>query len=186
MLDKLKKLNDFNFEFVGKNKFYYLVIVFFIASIVGWIYEVLFYLLFDGVLVNRGFLYGFYVPVYGMGALLIVILLKRFKKNLVIFFVLTMIVTGVLEYAIGALMFGLYHKTWWSYDGLFLNINGYVCLRSVVSFAVGGLLLIYVVEPLIAAFCYYIGKAKLAILAYSIIGIFIIDLVCTLMFRHPL
>ena len=89
MLDKLKELNDFNFEFVGKNKFYYLVIVFFIASIVGWIYEVLFYLLFDGVLVNRGFLYGFYVPVYGMGALLIVILLKRFKKNPVIFFVLT-------------------------------------------------------------------------------------------------
>ena len=44
MLDKLKELNDFNFEFVGKNKFYYLVIVFFIASIVGWIYEVLFYL----------------------------------------------------------------------------------------------------------------------------------------------
>lgn len=61
----------------NKDKIYNLICIFFVASIIGWIYEMIFYKVTENILENRGFLYGPYVPVYGFGAILIVLLLKK-------------------------------------------------------------------------------------------------------------
>ena len=138
----------------------------------------------SGTFVNRGFYYGPYLPVYGFGAVFISLLLNRFKKYPVVVFFLTILITGILEYFTGYIMFEIYHRTWWDYTGLFLNINGYVCFRSVITFAIGGLLLIYVVEPLIKEFMRSKSKKTINIICVSFIIIFIIDALLSFLIRN--
>ena len=156
------------------------------GSIVGYIYEIIYYLIIDKELVNRGFLYGPYLPVYGFGAVFMLWLIKRFKKDPLIVFLLGVLITGIVEYITGYLMFHIYHRTWWDYTGLFLNINGYVCLRSVLTFGIGGLILIYVVDPIISKLSKNLNSNKY--LVASSLGIFLIvlDLTFTLVYRNKL
>ena len=186
MIKTLNKLNSDDYKFDKKTKIGIYIFIFLIGAIIGFIYEEIFCLLFDHELVKRGFLYGPYLPVYGFGAVLMIMLLKRFKKNPLIVFLLAMLLTGILEYFTGYLLFQIYHKTWWDYTGLFLNIDGYVCLRSVLTFGIGGLLLIYIVDPLV---CKLAAKAKnyqFAILSFAIVCVFFVDFIFTMIFRNSL
>ena len=186
MLESLKRINEeeYKFDTIAKVGNYFFV--FLIGSFAGYIYEFLFYLLIDHKLVNSGFLYGPYIPVYGTGAVLMLFLLKRFKKHPVLVFLLAMIVTGVLEYVTGVFMYELYHRRWWDYTGLFLNINGYVCLRSVLTFGIGGLLLIYIVDPVVCSISTKFDSHKYLMTASCGIFIMVLDLALTLMFRNKL
>lgn len=169
-----------------QNNIFNIIEIFFVASIIGWIYEMIFYKVTENILENRGFLYGPYVPVYGFGAILIVLLLKRFKKNPLILFVGMALVTGILELIVGEFMVAVWHKRWWDYTGLFLNIDGQVCLRSVLSFAIGGLGLIYLIEPYINKFNEKINNKNKKTVCIAIIAIMIIDLMLCLAIRHPI
>lgn len=168
------------------NKTFYYTIIFFVGSFIGYLYEVIFYLLDDHKLVNRGFLYGPYLPVYGFGAILLIVTLRKFKKHPLSIFILAMLVTGITEYVAGFLVYKVYHEMWWDYTGLYLSINGYVCLRSVISFAIGALLLFYLVEPLIVKKLLPLTKGKKVTIFSILILVIMIDLVFTLIFRHPL
>lgn len=184
MVKKFEEFNMKNYKFDCKTIFCKYLWLFLIGSFVGYIYEIIFFLVDDHVLVNRGFLYGPYLPVYGFGAIILAFLLKRFKKNPLVVFLLAMLITGVLEYFTGCLLWNIYHKTWWDYTGLFLNIDGYVCLRSVLSFGIGGLLLIYLVEPFTCKFLAGSGKKKLCVISILLIIVIILDLVFTVIFRY--
>ena len=169
-----------------QNNIFNIIEIFFVASIIGWIYEMIFYKVTENILENRGFLYGPYVPVYGFGAILIVLLLKRFKKNPLILFVGMALVTGILELIVGEFMVAVWHKRWWDYTGLFLNIDGQVCLRSVLSFAVGGLGLIYLIEPYINKINERASIKSKKVLCIAIIITMAIDLILCLTIRHPI
>lgn len=159
--------------------------IFLAGCMVGWIYEEIFYYFEDGFFSKRGFLYGPYLPVYGFGALLMVLLLKRFRKNPVIFFLLSVLVTGVLEYVTGLAMWQIWHQRWWDYTGLFLNIEGFVCLRSVISFGLGGLLLIYLIEPALSRLVSKWPRRLINSFCTGVLTIMIIDTVCSFIFRNP-
>lgn len=186
-MEAIEEKNEIKEETVEKqNEIFNIIEIFFVASIIGWIYEMIFYKVTENILENRGFLYGPYVPVYGFGAILIVLLLKRFKKNPLILFLGMTLVTGVLELIVGEFMVAIWHKRWWDYTGLFLNIDGQVCLRSVLSFAIGGLGLIYLIEPYINKFNEKISNKSKKALCIAIIAIMIIDLILCLAIRHPI
>ena len=68
MIDSLKELNNEEYNFDLKTKLCIYLVTFLIGSFVGYIYEIIFYLVMDNELTNRGFLYGPYLPVYGVGA----------------------------------------------------------------------------------------------------------------------
>ena len=132
-----------------------LFIIFLIGSLFGNYYEMILNLvrhyLKDGSIfweVRRGLIYFPLSPVYGFGALFLVYFLKRYKKYPIIIFFLSILITGITEYITGYLMETIFNRTWWDYTGLFMNIEGYVCLRSVLNFAVLSILLIYLIEPL--------------------------------------
>ena len=186
--ERINKKQEIGDDTKNKNKInmiYNLVCIFFIASIIGWIYEMIFYKITENILENRGFLYGPYVPVYGFGAVLIVVLLKRFKSNPIRLFIGIIIVTGILEYIVGDFMLTVWHRRWWDYTGLFLNINGHVCLRSVLSFALGGIALIYFVEPWILRINNKLKTRTKSIIYISLIAIILVDLILCLTIRHP-
>ena len=185
-VDIMKKNKEVDDNYRGFNKVFYYAIIFVIACFIGWVYEVIYYLVDDKVWVNRGFLFGPYLPVYGFGAIIMLATLKRFKKNPVLVFLLAMLVTGIVEYIAGALVYQIYHEMWWDYTGLFLNINGYVCLRSVVSFAIGAMLLFYILDPIVCKKIMPINMENKKIILGTILCMIIADIILTLIFRHPL
>ena len=186
-MEAIEEKNEIKEETVKvQNNIFNIIEIFFVASIIWLIYDMIFYKVTENILENRGFLYGPYVPVYGFGAILIVLLLKRFKKNPLILFVGMALVTGILELIVGEFMVAVWHKRWWDYTGLFLNIDGQVCLRSVLSFAIGGLGLIYLIEPYINKFNERASSKSKKILCIAIIITMVIDLILCLTIRHPI
>ena len=170
----------------SKEKILYWVIIFFLGCFIGWIYEELFYLFIEHTLYNRGFLYGPYLPVYGWGSVAIILFLKKYKKNPIFVFIAIMFLTGILEYITGYIMWEIWNNRWWDYTGLFLNIDGYVCLRSVITFAIGGVMLIYIIEPAIIKLLSSANRKKvLSIICVIISIVFIIDNLLAFLIRHP-
>lgn len=165
------------------DKFIYWGLIFLLGAIIGWIYEEGFSILIEKTLENRGFMYGPYLPVYGFGAIFLVYFLKRYKKHPIIIFFLSILITGITEYITGYLMETIFNRTWWDYTGLFMNIDGYVCLRSVLNFAVLSILLIYLIEPLVNKLIKKYNKIT-TILTLSTFIIIIIDFIITLLFRY--
>ena len=159
------------------------IIVFFIGAFVGWIYEVIFYYFTDGKLINRGVLFGPWLPIYGTGAILIYFF-KFFKKNPIILFLSIMIITGILEYLVGYFFLKFFDMKLWDYDGLLFNIHGLVCLRSVITFAIGGMVLIYLVDPIIEKIIKKQSKV-LNIAVVVLVFLFIVDTILSLLFRTP-
>ena len=165
-------------------KILYLILIFMIGAVVGYIYEVIFYLIQDHQLINRGVLYGPYLPIYGAGAVFIYFL-KPLKKHPILLFISSMLITGILEYIIGLYCLKINNIRLWEYTGLFMNIQGLVCLRSVITFAIGGLILIYIVDPLLEKKVLKMKQnTKLAICSTFIL-IFITDIILSINFRTP-
>lgn len=157
-------------------------LVFFAGCVVGWIYEELFYFFVEGKLLNSGFFYGPYLPVYGFGSLFIYVTMKWFKKYPPIVFVGSMFVTGLLEYVTGWAMYEIWQKRWWDYRGLFLNIDGYVCLRSVLTFAFGGIGMVYFIEPFLRRFTINAKPRTRHLIAGILVLIMLTDVILTFLF----
>lgn len=124
-----------------------------IYSFFGWVYESILCSITSGSLVNRGFLNGPVCPVYGFGAL-VVILAFWWEPDIRVWnlFFSSMVLTCTLEYLTSWAMEKLFHARWWDYSQYRFNINGRVCLLGAVAFGAFSVLLIKVVHPRVSAF----------------------------------
>lgn len=127
-----------------------LVMLFFSFCVIGYVYEVIYFVIRDGVLVNRGTLHGPWLPIYGVGGVLTLLLLKRFAEKPVRVFFLSMLVCGVVEYFTAWALETFLHTKWWDYSGFFLNIQGRVCAEGLIVFGFACSLGIYVLSPALA------------------------------------
>ena len=123
------------------------VLLFFLYSVLGWVWESCYVSLKSRQWVNRGFLHGPWLPIYGSGAVVILLLTLPARGRPALIFLLGMVGATVLEYVTGAVMEKLFHMRYWDYSDKPLNVNGHICLP--VSIAWGGfsLLLIYLLHP---------------------------------------
>lgn len=127
--------------------FDYYVLLFFTAAFTGWLWEVLLYLATAHTFVNRGVYQGPYLPIYGIGCVLLILLFHRLRKHPVAVFVFSSILCTVLEYLSGVWLEWKWGTRWWDYSGHLCNVNGHICLTSSVGFGLGGMLLICVFQP---------------------------------------
>lgn len=130
-----------------------LILVMVVSGFCGFIYELLFYRIDLGYFVKRGSSYGPWIPIYAFGGLAYAILVYRFKEKPLLVFLLCVIVSGLLEYLTGWVLYNVFDTRLWDYNTEiwnFGNIGGFVCLRSVLVFGLAGLMLIYVVIPMLA------------------------------------
>lgn len=100
-----------------------------------------------GKIVERGFLKGPYCPIYGFGALLVLVATKRFTMAPFYVFILAVVITTSLEFFSGYALEHLFGQTWWDYSDHKYNLMGYVCLKNAISFGVLSLLIVYFVHP---------------------------------------
>ena len=123
------------------------ILFFFTFSFIGWVWEVILHLVMEGTLVNKGTLYGPYIHIYGIGSILILLVLDKFKQNKTILFFLSMLLCGTLEYIGSVYLEKVNHLKYWDYSNYILNINGRVCLYSLLLFGALGFLLTYYIAP---------------------------------------
>ncbi len=117
-----------------------------IYSIIGWVYESTICSISQRKLINRGFLNGPYCPIYGTGAVLVLLVLGRIQNPVLLFFA-GAVLTCSLEYLTSWLMEKLFHARWWDYSKRKFNIGGRVCLIGAVVFGAFSVVLILVLHP---------------------------------------
>lgn len=123
------------------------LLFFFFISFIGWLWEVALYLFLDGSFINRGFLMGPLLPVYGTGALLFSFCFSRFSRRPALLFVLCSLSGTLLEYLCSLFTEKLWGVRFWDYSSFPLQFQGRICLWCSLLFGVGGLLLFYVLLP---------------------------------------
>ena len=109
---------------------YYLsqwVLFFFIYSFIGWVWESCYVSVRKRRWVNRGFMHGPMLPLYGSGALVILIVTIPVRENLILVFLVGMAGATILEYFTGAAMERLFHVRYWDYSRQPGNLNGHIC-----------------------------------------------------------
>ena len=155
-------------------------LVFLIYSIAGWLMEVACVSIEKKKFVDRGFLIGPYCPIYGCGAVVITLFLERYMDDWLVLFFMSIITCGILEYATSYVMEKLFHARWWDYSNKKYNINGRVCLETLVPFGLLGLLIMYVTNPPILDNLEKVSGDILNIIAIVLSVIFAIDVIISL------
>ncbi len=118
--------------------FDFYVLLFFLLSVFGWLWETGLYLITSHKFANRGVNKGPYLPIYGVGGILLWFLLKSLHRRPAATFVLSAGLCSALEYATSAVLEWKWHIRWWDYSDRLLNLNGRICLLSAVAFGLGG------------------------------------------------
>lgn len=127
-----------------------LVGLFFACAALGWMWEVVLRLAFDGLLVNPGTMHGLWLPSYGVGGVLAVVLLRRWADRPLCVMTLGAALCGALELAAGWYLEAVYHQRWWDYSAWPLNADGLVCAPASLVFGLGCCAALYIAAPLIA------------------------------------
>ena len=192
---KYKDYLEKNHSFDKKTMLGIFCMIIVIGGVFGFLYEYLFYF-FNGGMKEFYYRGGNFLPwinIYATGSVMIYILTYKYRKNPLKVFLISVISTGLLEYFSGL---GIYiigdGLRYWDYNTEILNfgnINGFVCLRSVMFFALSALLLMYVIVP----FCFHVAsksnKKIFLIVTITICSIFLVDefynLIFTKLFNLP-
>ena len=161
------------------------IIYFFIYAFLGWIMEVIYALFIHGHFVNRVFLFGPICPIYGFGAIILIMTTKKFYKRPVLKFIIATVSFTVFEYLVSLILEMLFGLRWWDYTNDFLNIQGRVSLLYSIFWGVIGVIVLEKIHPFIQNKLQNITKGntnKLEhIICLSLIFILFIDVIFSAM-----
>lgn len=156
------------------------ILLFFSFSIGGWIWEVGIHVIEDGVFINRGTMHGPWLPIYGFGGTLALLVFKKHVDNQVGVFVWSVLMCGTAEYITSALIEKIQHLKYWNYNGYFLNINGRICFEGVVVFGFACIMVIYIMSPFLDNIYKKLNKKLLTVVAIVLCLGFAADFVYSL------
>ncbi len=157
-----------------------LILLFFAYAFLGWCIEVtLKYLQFHR-FINRGFLTGPWLPIYGSGAALITIAVKGLSPlefSVGTTFVISFILCGVIEYLTSYVLEKRFHARWWDYSQKPMNLHGRVWIGNLILFGLGGVLIVEVFNPLLMRLGEHMSLRLREVLAMSLSVLFVSDYV---------
>ena len=153
-------------------------LLFYLSSILGYIYELILCYFYTGKLFSHGILSGPWLPIYGIGSLFI-LLINRYKDKPLIIFALSFLITGILEYTSGLFLLKVFKMRLWDYTNRIFNIDGLVCLLSAFCFGIGGLIITYLIEPFINKILQVCSKEKINKILNILNSMFIGDIIAT-------
>ena len=158
----------------------HLILLFFSYAFIGWCIEVtLKYFQFHR-FINRGFLTGPWLPIYGSGAVLITIAVKGIaplESSIGTTFVISLLLCGLLEYMTSYILEKRFHARWWDYSQKPMNLHGRVWIGNLILFGLGGVLIVNLINPLLARVSLHLSLCVQEVLAFSLSAVFIADYV---------
>lgn len=152
---------------------YFLYFMFY--SILGWIMEVVVKLITKKKLINRGFLIGPYCPIYGFGGIIIILLIGNNKEDIFSIFLKSMAICSILEYFTSLIMEKIFKVRWWDYSNNKFNINGRICLETMVPFGLLAVAVTYIIQPIVEKLVGSLSINTSILIALVLFVIFIID-----------
>ena len=160
-----------------------LILLFSLYSFGGWVLETVYASIREKRFVNRGFLTGPFVPIYGFGALLVIfasqiidrIIPEKLILSLTVKFLLAFFLTSLLEYLASLVMEEVFHCRWWDYSKNFLNIQGRVCLSYSLLWGLLSCLLVEIIHPLSLAMVRPVATAEKGALSAMLLVYFFFD-----------
>ena len=171
---------DYHVRYRVKN----LILLFFLFSLLGWGWECTLNLVQNGTLVNRGSLYGPWLPIYGVGSVSILVFLRRFFDRPILTFFLIMALCGLIEYGAAWALEDMLHLKYWDYSGYFFNIQGRVCLEGLLVFGLGGFVCVYTLAPILNNLMDKLPENVKSSLCGLLIACFGLDLFYTIVHPH--
>lgn len=157
---------------------------FFAVSCAGWLFESAYSVVRTGHWEKRGFLYGPFCPIYGVGAVAGLLLFDRPEVASGAFpawgvFLASMAGSAVLEYGVSVTLERLFSAVWWDYSNLPFNLNGRICLPASLLFGLAGLLVAYVGVPLAHEMAALVPAIVLEVVALVAVGLLACDFTAT-------
>jgi len=173
-------------EIKKQDTWYRYICYFFIFCVSGWICEVIWAYSVYHTFVNRGYLHGFYLPVYGFGGIFLLFCLKKlaFSRRFYapfLVFLSAFFIVSVWEYLASYIMELIFDKRWWDYTYEKYNLNGRIFLKNSILLAFGGMFFIYDFYPLLKKLFDRINDKVLKIASIIILIVMGIDLLAVLL-----
>lgn len=165
------------------------LLFFYTASFCGWIFEVFVFWaqhyaqfgLPELLVTYRGVLHGPWAPIYGVGAILMVLLHQKIGRQPGRYFLSCMGICGVVEYVTAWVLETMFHAKWWDYTGYFLNLHGRICAMSLVFLSLVGMAVAYLVAPRFWRLSEKIPAFGKQLLCVGITAFFLLDLALSLL-----
>ncbi len=158
-------------------EFYYIFYVFLLYGVIGWIYESCLVSVQKKAFVNRGFLTGPIIPIYGCGALLLYLVFWDSKDNLVFVFVGSVILATLLEYLTSLVMELIFHTRWWDYSKHRFNLNGRISLMVSLFWGFLAIVMMHVLHPGVDYVIQSIPRRLGELLGFVFIPLMVFDIV---------
>ena len=157
-----------------------LLAYFIIYSIVGFIIETIFGILTKGVLESRkSFIIGPFCSIYGLGAVIMILALQKFKKNNYTLFFGGFLVGSIIEYVVSLIRETIFHVVWWDYSDMAFNINGRICVAFSMFWGILAIYLITHFNPKVDKFLEKFSYKQLKKVVIIIMIFLMIDMVIT-------
>ena len=164
------------------------VFYFLLYSIIGWILETVCCSLYYRKPINRGFMKGPFVPIYGAGTFVFSFFLTPFFNKfgytwyiIILVIILGIIIADVLEYATSYVMEKVFHARWWDYSNEKFNLHGRICLKHSLYWATGAGSFIYIIQPIVLKYKELWVTDKLRNILVIVVGsVFLIDYISTI------
>lgn len=158
-----------------------LLTYFLLYSFFGWCIESAYKSICEKRLVNSGFLYGPFCPIYGYGAIIMYIFLEDVSSKPFITFCLGFVVLSIWEYLVGVFLEKVFHRTYWDYSNNKFNLQGRVCLLNSIFWGVLGVLFIDVIHPFVTGVLSNIDQSLIIYCDIIIAIAFVVDTVASIM-----
>lgn len=189
MKKKLEEYINIDHKFDKKTMSAIICLIIVISGVFGFLYEFIFYFFNDGMTRFhwQGANFLPWINIYAIGALIIYVLTYKKRKSPLKVFLIGMISCTLLEYFSGLGIYLILHTRYWDYNIEILNfgnIGGFICLRSVLSFGLSSLLLMYVVVPLLFSLAKHSNKKVFITISYLLCFIFLFDEVYNYLFSR--
>ena len=162
------------------NTFFHIVTYFVIYSFLGWVLESVVRTICERKIINTGFLIGSFCPIYGFGAIIMILFLERFKNNILLLFLISVIILSLWEYIVGALLEKFFSTKYWDYSNHKFNYKGRICLTNSIAWGILGVLFINYIHPFIIQMLGYVDFMYIAIIASIIAFILLIDAIVSI------
>jgi len=154
----------------------YLLTYLILYSFLGWVLESICKTIEQRKFINSGFLNGPICPIYGCGAIIMILCLNSLKDNIFLLFIISFLVLSLWEYIVGVLLEKIFKTKYWDYSHLKFNIKGRICLKNSIYWGILGVLFIKYIHPFIET---KIALVPLDILIYTNIILYIALIVDT-------
>jgi uncharacterized membrane protein len=151
------------------------IFYFTVYSLIGWLLENSYSLYTNRVFLKPNFLHGPFKPMYGIAPVLLIYFMMK-EPNWITVIFLCFFIPTIVEYISGLLLLKFFHRQWWDYSDMPLQLHGHICLPFALCWIVLSIICLRWIHPIIVgvygAIELYWDKIYLAIILYFLADLF--------------